>query len=156
MPLTTRADWEQTGSAEMGWRLNMAEPPATFAVCRHDAGWMKVFRLFVWSHGSTGPLEFLEAVDELRMWEPHGGMTREIYDRYVTGARDGGRHQIALSGPIAATLADAFAAGPTPDRASVLTPAYREVMDRVDKGRYQDFLQMAEELRTPLQSAVVL
>jgi hypothetical protein len=153
MPLTTRADWEKTGSAEMGWRLTMAEPPATFAMCRHDAGWMKVFRLFVWSHGSTGPLEFLEAVDELRSWEPHGPMTREIYDRYVTGARDSGRKQITLSAPIAAALAEAFVAGATPDRASVFATAYREVMDRVDTGRYHDFLQMAQEVRTPQRVA---
>jgi hypothetical protein len=125
----------------------MVDPPATFALCRHYAGWLKMFRLFVWSQGSTGHLEFLEAVDELRLWEPHPAMARGIYDRYVSGERDGGRQQIAFSGPIRAALADAFGAGPPPDRAAVLAAAYREVMDGVDEGRYRDFLQMAEEVQ---------
>ncbi len=132
----------------MCWRLTMADPPATFAVCRHSAGWMKMFRLFVWSYGSTGPLEFLEAVDELRLWEPHAAMARGIYDRHVSGDRDGGRKQIAFSGPVQSALADAFAAGPPPDRAAVFAAAYREVMDRINEGRYRDFLFMAERVRS--------
>jgi hypothetical protein len=131
----------------MCWRLTMVEPPATFALCRHYAGWMKMFRLFGWSHGLTGHLEFLEGVDELRLWEPHAAMARGVYDRYVSGQRDGGRKQIAFSGPIRAALADAFAAGPPPDRAAVFATAYREVIDGINEGRYRDFLQMAEEVR---------
>ncbi len=134
-------------------RLTMAEPPATFALCRHYAGWMKMFRLFLWSHGSTGHLEFLEAVDELRLWEPHPAMARGIYDRYISGERDGRRRQVAFSGPIQAALAQAFAAGPIPDRAAVFAAAYREVMNRTNEGRYRDFLQMAEEVRVAWPAA---
>jgi hypothetical protein len=147
MSLTTRADWEQAGEPEMCWRLTMAEPPATFAVCRHYSGWMKMFRLFLGSCGPTGHLEFLEAVDELRQWEPDAFMTRAIYDRYVTGERDGGYKQITLSGPVRAALAGAFSVVRTPDRAAVFAAAYREVMDRVNEGSYRDFLQMAEGVR---------
>jgi hypothetical protein len=128
----------------------MSDPPATFAVCRHHAGWMKMFRLFVWSDGATGQMEFLEAVDELRLWEPHAGMARGIYDRYIRGERDGGRKQIAVSGPLGAALADAFAPVPPPDRAAVFAAAYREVMDTISEGRYRDFLQMAQAIRAGL------
>jgi hypothetical protein len=147
MSLTTLADWEQAGDDEMRWRLTMAEPPATFAVCRHCSGWLKMFRLFVWNRGPTADLEFLEAVEELRQWDPHGPMTRALYDRYVSGERDGGQKQIALSGPARAALADVFAVAPIPDRAAVFAAAHREVIDRVNEGIYCEFLRMAEGVR---------
>lgn len=147
MRLVTRADWEQAGDPEMCWRLTMASPPVTFAVCRHYSCWMKVFRLFLWSHGPTDQLDFLEAVDELRQWEPHAHMTRATYDRYIRGARDGGRGQIPLSASIQSQLAAAFASVPTPDRAVVFSAAYREVMDAINAKDYLDFLRMAEGVR---------
>lgn len=147
MSLTTRADWEQAGEPEMCWRLTMAEPPATFAVCRHYSGWMKMFRLFLRSCEFTEHLEFLEAVDDLRQWEPDACMTRVVYDRYVSGETDGGHKQITLSGPVRAALTEAFSVVRTPDRSAVFAAAYREVMDRVDDGIYRDFLHMAEGVR---------
>jgi hypothetical protein len=143
MELNTVADWQRAGGPEMGWRLMMDDPPATFAVCRHHTGWMKMFRLFLWSHGATQQVEFLEAVDELRQWEPHAAMTRNIYDRYVRE-----EEQITVSAPIRLALAHAFAAVLPPDRANVFEAAYRESVVLVNEGWYRQFKEIAEDIRS--------
>jgi hypothetical protein len=152
MDLQTMADWQRVGGAEVGWWLMMAEPPATFAVCRHYAGWMQMFRLYLLSHGAVCGLDFLEAVDALRLWEPHEAMARRIYDLHLSGDREGGQKRISVSGPVRVALADAFAAGAAPARADVFRAAYREVVLQVDEGWYRPFKQLAEGIQADLRS----
>ena len=155
MKLETLADWQRVGDAEMSWRLIMADPPATFAVCRHYAGWMKMFRLFLLSRGDAACVEFLDAVDHLRLWEPHAAMTRMIYDLYVSGDREVRRKRIAVSDHLRVALAEAFVTVSPPDRADVFVPAYQEIVVLVNQGRYRQFQQMAEGIRAAAKSGGV-
>jgi Regulator of G protein signaling domain len=148
MQLKTLEDWTRAGGDQMRCKLTTADPPARFAVCRHHASWLQMFRLFLLSHDATDQLEFLEAVDELRMWEPHAAMTRRIYDLYVTGTQDGGRRQLEMSGPIRAALTRAFGTVHPPDRADVFAVAYQEVVLVVNDSWYGEFKKMAAGLRT--------
>jgi hypothetical protein len=147
MELDTVADWQRAGGAEMGWRLMMEDAPVTFAVCRHYPGWLKMFRLFLWSHGADQQVEFLEAVDELQQWEPHAAMTRNIYDQYLSD-REEGHEQITVSGAVRLELENAFAAVSSPDRANVFNATYRESIVLVNESWYRQFRDIAEEIRS--------
>jgi hypothetical protein len=149
MELNTLADWRSAGGAELAWRLATARPPATFAVCRHYASWMKAFRLYLFSmsHEATEHLEFLEAVDELREWEPNPALARRIYDLYLNDEKDDGRKRIRVSAPSLEVLAGAFGAVHPPARAGIFEAAYKEVVLLVNESAYRDFKAMTERLR---------
>jgi len=149
MELNTLADWQRAGGTEVGWRLTTAAPPATFAVCRHYAGWMKAFRLYLFSIGDEGtePLEFLEAVDGLREWEPHPALARRVYDQYLNAEKDHRRKAIRVSVSIVQALADAFGAVHPPARAGIFEAAYKEIVLLINESTYRDFKKMTARLR---------
>jgi hypothetical protein len=151
MELKTLEDWKRTGGEEMHLRLTTADAPTSFAVCRHYASWMRMFRLFLLSHDAadaTNQLGFLEAVDELKVWAPHAGIAWKVYDLYVSGEKDAGRRKLHMPSPIRDALTGAFGASHPPDRAEVFEALYQEVVRRINDGCYGEFKELASGLRT--------
>jgi hypothetical protein len=109
-----------------------------------------MFHLYLLSHDAAAELEFLEAVDELRLWEPQPAMSRRIYELYVSGEKADGQKKITVSGSIRQALTDAFKAVEQPDGAAVFAVAYQEVVRRVNEGSYLDFQETVEGLRAAL------